>query len=393
MTRLYDRLRRKTNAGGFLPQIDGLRFLAIMPVVIAHLNVFVVAKAALMLAPGSFSYWLSGVINNSARQGVMLFFIISGFILVTPFAKQFLYGGKTIVLKDYFLRRVTRLEPPYIINNILYAILVVFFASHGYASLFPDGTVLKHLGASLLYIHNIVYSGYPALNYVTWSLEVEIQFYLLVPLLVLLFKLPTFFRRAFLLSLIFVFPVLQHFYIPSFISLYNFIQYFLIGFFVADLYLSGFTIKLNVIVDFLIGLCAVASIFYIDIQKAVLLEYIFMVLMLIFSLLALTGNFWKKVLSIRVITTIGGMCYSIYLWHTAIISGIGNHFILIGGYHYYPIALLLQTIIIVPILLVLTTIFYVLIEQPCMDRNWSSKLFRYVYERFLAIKVAFMKFI
>lgn len=375
---LYDKLQRKTNSTSFIPQIDGLRFLAILPVVIAHLNIFVVAKSHFVFTENSFNYWLSYIINESAIKGVMIFFVISGFILVLPFAKQFLQGGKIVSLKSYFFRRLTRLEPPYILNNIAYAVLLVLFARHEYAALFPKGTILPHLGASLFYLHNILYPSHAAINYVTWSLEVEIQFYLLVPLLVLILKLPKFFRRVTLTSLIFLFPFLQHYYTPHFLSIYSFIQYFLIGFLLADLYLSGFKIKMNEMIDFLVGLLALIGVLGLSYQKNVFAEYGFIILILTFFIITLTGEFWRKVLSVRTLTTIGGMCYSIYLWHTAVISGIGNHITSVGVSGNYLLTLLLQMAIVLPILLVITTIFYLLIEQPCMDKNWPIKFWNFV---------------
>jgi hypothetical protein len=37
---------------------------------------------------------------------------------------------------------------------------------------------------------------------------------------------------------------------------------------------------------------------------------------------------------------------------------------------------LLQIIIAVPIMLVVTTAFYLLVERPCMDKDWPKKLFK-----------------
>ena len=35
-----------------------------------------------------------------------------------------------------------------------------------------------------------------------------------------------------------------------------------------------------------------------------------------------------------------------------------------------------------PTILLVGTVFYVLIERPCMDRNWPKKLGQYARERF-----------
>ena len=49
--------------------------------------------------------------------------------------------------------------------------------------------MVPNLIASLFYSHGLVYGRESAINGVAWSLEIEIQFYLLTPLLVLMFRL------------------------------------------------------------------------------------------------------------------------------------------------------------------------------------------------------------
>src|SRR5690349_19587132 len=55
-------------------------------------------------------------IFSTGHLGVQLFFAISGFILSLPFARCWLGGEKAVSLGGYYLRRVTRIEPPYIIH-------------------------------------------------------------------------------------------------------------------------------------------------------------------------------------------------------------------------------------------------------------------------------------
>ena len=63
--------------------------------------------------------------------------MISGFILGLPFARHVLANGPPVVLKQYFLRRLSRLEPPYIV-----AMITLFIASvvMGIVGAFADGT-------------------------------------------------------------------------------------------------------------------------------------------------------------------------------------------------------------------------------------------------------------
>ena len=105
--------KRKTNTTAFIPQIDGLRFVAIVMVLLFHINLFVTSKIPFAFSrPAADSWWLFRFLDSN-RKGVLLFFVISGFILALPFAKAAREQGKPVELKRYYLRRLTRLEPPY----------------------------------------------------------------------------------------------------------------------------------------------------------------------------------------------------------------------------------------------------------------------------------------
>lgn len=375
---IFDKLKRTTNSTDFLPQIDGLRFLAIAAVVIAHINTFVIVKTPVIFDDGSISSFVNGVIHGSAHKGVLLFFVISGFILGLPFAKHFLLGGRKISLKDYFLRRLTRLEPPYIINNIVFALLLIFVAQNEYSKMFADTSILQSLLASLTYTHNIFFPNNLAINSVTWSLEVEVQFYILVPLLILLFRLRPLLRRLTIVGVSFGMVVVQHFYQPEFISIFNFIQYFLAGFLLVDLHLSKKVIKLPPALDFLVGFSLVIGLLLVTLEKSVATNILFLVLLFAFGAISLLGEVWKKILSLRFFTSIGGMCYTIYLWHMAVISGLGNKVVHMHISDNYFITLLFQASIILPFVIAFSICLYLLIEKPCMDKEWPKKLAGYL---------------
>ncbi|MBY0308523.1 MAG: acyltransferase family protein, partial [Phycisphaerales bacterium] len=116
--------------------------------------------------------------------GVQLFFAISGFILAVPFARSALVTtDRRVSLRQYFLRRVTRLEPPYIFNLLVLAALLVAVKHE------PVVQTLRHLLASIFYFHYYVYGEGSTINGVAWSLEIEVQFYILARVLWVVFYL------------------------------------------------------------------------------------------------------------------------------------------------------------------------------------------------------------
>src|SRR5207248_1668760 len=147
---LLGRLSRETTSGRFIPEMDGLRFVAIAMVVLFHLNGYLTAKAV--------------------------------------------------------------------------------------AALFP------HLIASRCYMHNLIDARpSPALG-VAWSLEIEVQFYILVPVLTLFFAVKRrWLRRCLLLAVMAGSLAAQTLYLPDHprlaLSILAYLQYFLAGFLLADIFL------------------------------------------------------------------------------------------------------------------------------------------------------------
>ncbi len=176
----FSKFRRITYSTSYLPEVDGLRFLAIFSVVvIMHINHYIddkFFKGQLIQT----DYWKNFVLEGG--NGVPLFFIISGFILSLPFAKWRLNGEKKVQLKNYYLRRITRLEPPYIIA------LVIFFIAHVWVlHKYSFDQLLPHFFASVFYLHTVIYDSFSWVLPVAWSLEVEVQFYVLAPIFFLIF--------------------------------------------------------------------------------------------------------------------------------------------------------------------------------------------------------------
>jgi peptidoglycan/LPS O-acetylase OafA/YrhL len=105
---------------------------------------------------------------NNAATGVALFFVISGFLLYRPFAASMNDRAK-VSIRFFATNRALRILPLYLL-----VVIVVFLATGGH----PGRTLLKAL------TFTGVYSG-DDLVPVAWSLDDEVAFYFLLPLLYL----------------------------------------------------------------------------------------------------------------------------------------------------------------------------------------------------------------
>ena len=148
------------------PDIDGLRALAIVPVVLYHVG-----------ARGCFGGFV----------GVDVFFVISGYLITGILVRELERGG--ISLRDFYRRRVLRIFPA------LFAMLAAC-AAVAWAAMLPGefAAFARSTFATALFSSNLFFwreSGYfaPAAHSIpllhTWSLAVEEQFYLFWPLILM----------------------------------------------------------------------------------------------------------------------------------------------------------------------------------------------------------------
>jgi peptidoglycan/LPS O-acetylase OafA/YrhL len=364
-----NRFKRITGSGSYMPEIDGLRFIAVFLIAfMMHIGNLLLPAQLGVSSRGSHIYQL---VLWEAGYGVQLFFMISGFILALPFAKEKLLNQKKVNLKDYYWRRVTRIEPLYIITLALYFAMRVYLLHYDtFMGLLPNFL------ASIFYVHNIVYNSASAINGVAWSLEVEVQFYLLAPLLTQIYRLKnTVVRRGILIGFI-IFSTLifskNQFVNP--IVLIDKINFFLCGMLLTDLYLLRKKENNGVLIALLAGIVFFMYLFIPTIEHVsnyLSLLKIFAVTTLFYT--AITNNQVKKVLSFKIITVIGGMCYSIYLLHMGIYGIMRHKFFNIHLFSNITINIIFLYCLSVIIVLVISSLFFLLIEKPTMKKNWYKK--------------------
>ena len=155
----------------YRPEIDGLRAIAVMAVILYHANIPIYET----------NYFMGGYI------GVDIFFVISGYLITSIIINELVSTGN-FSFKYFYERRIRRIIPTLIIviivsipftwiymrpthlveysKSILYAL---FFASNVY--LYFSGSNYSALDSDLL----------PFLH--TWSLSVEEQFCVIFPII------------------------------------------------------------------------------------------------------------------------------------------------------------------------------------------------------------------
>jgi peptidoglycan/LPS O-acetylase OafA/YrhL len=233
--------------------------------------------------------------------------------------------------------------------------------------------VWPHLLASTVYVHNALFGGMSAVNYVTWSLEIEVQFYVLAPLLSLLFKLGKTTRRSVFLGASVVVPLVNTL-IPwesrYRLTLPFYVHLFLLGFFLADLYMSDwrYAPPRGRLWD------ALGAVAWIALAPAkahgtagqMLLPW----LVLVAYVGAFRGTTLNRIVRAPWLMTIGGMCYTIYLYHPLVIPIAGRLMLMLVQPASYWAGLLLVGLPIVAVVLLVSATMFLLCEKPFMQRGW-----------------------
>lgn len=368
---LKNHLRRITSDGSYIPEIEGLRFVAILAVVLFHVHTHAFRYGAVPTTG-----WIEFLFGQGAR-GVPLFFVLSGFLLSLPFAGARFDQRPSVSLKRYYGRRLTRLEPPFFLNLLLlYALLLAF----GYGT---NHELWPHLLASLFYVHAPVYAMWSKINPVSWSLEVEVQFYLLVPLLTAVFAVRSALaRRAVLLAVALGFAALHTFVFADprlALSLPGNLAYFAMGFFLTDLYLCSWRSRPQPHWAWdAVSLVGWPALFLLTGDA---IEFALPFLAFALCVATFRGKLFRKLLTLDWITIIGGMCYTIYLFHYQVIAAaffVTRRLVprtTPGAY------LAAQLVLLLPCVLAVSAVWFMLIERPCMKRDWPRRLWAYFFHR------------
>jgi peptidoglycan/LPS O-acetylase OafA/YrhL len=192
--------------------------------------------------------------------------------------------------------------------------------------------------ASVCYVHDIVYGYQSTVSGVAWSLETEVQFYLIAPFLAAaLFRIPgKVVRRIVLLGLMLITAAAVEAFMPAAVdrwngdswrmSLLNYLQYFLVGFLLADFYLCDWRMqaasKRRWAWD-LIGVLAWVFLWS-NVNGGMVAQVLLPPVMLIAYAAVFRGRWLNALVRNPWIFTIGGMCYTIYLWHQPILMAWGK---------------------------------------------------------------------
>ena len=334
----------------YQPHIDGLRAIAVISVLIFHIN----------------PSWLPG-----GFIGVDVFFVISGFLITSIINREI--SNNSFSIANFYNRRIKRILPVY------YAV-AIFTLGAGFFLFFPSdflelaqSTIASSLFASNYYFWST--SGYfskavelkPLLH--TWSLAVEEQFYIFWPLLLLILsRLVTPRIGNILISIVFVISVLVTVLLSK--SHPDFAYYSIVTRTFELMIGAMFSIysiqvkRLPSIINFLAVVFLLLSVTLIN--KSMLFPgYIALVPCIATGILITKGNeshYLNWILSTKAFVTVGLLSYSLYMWHWPVLA-------FTRYYYFEPTVINFISAVLVIFLLAHVSRRY--IERPFLKKKWE----------------------
>ena len=341
----------------YRPEIDGLRAVAVLPVILFH--------AGIDLFSGGY-------------VGVDIFFVISGYLITNLILIDLKH--KKFSLSEFYLRRVRRILP---------ALVLVILASLSVAWLFllPSNlvdfskSILYSLGFSSNFYFYITGTQYGAEDSLllpflhTWSLSIEEQYYIIFPLILLfVFKylkkyLIYILLMGFILSLSvahwasFNYPYINFYFLPT--RGWELLAGSILAYLeIKNKYYSGNKL-INNIFSILGFFLILHSILYFDDKmfhpSIFTLSPVLGVCLII--CFANKNSIVNKILSLKVFVATGLISYSLYLWHYPIFA---------FGRLKYDEIILIDKFWLILLTLFLSIASYLFIEKPFRNKNLIS---------------------
>jgi len=306
----------------FRNDIQGLRALAFLFVFLFHLN----------------PSWLPG-----GFIGVDIFFVISGYLITSILVHQKAKG--TFSFLTFYEKRIKRIVPAHFIM-LIFVLIAAYFIF-----LYNDITNLKNSALrTALFISNMLFAkgqsyfgvglnDNPLLH--TWSLSIEMQFYFILPLIIILIKnkyLP--YIMGGLIILLSGYStyemVVNHATSSMYFSLLARMPEFFVGSLLSLIFINRAPIsKNNSLIISTIGLLAIfGSAFYIN-GESIFPGILALIPTIGTGLLLISNkNIFSDLLSKKVMVHIGELSYSLYLWHWPIMAFMRYHEGKIGAYNF-----------------------------------------------------------
>lgn len=366
--------------------LDSLRGVAAVTVLFAHL--FVVFPEALShIDLSSGSAWQSPAtwfrytplrVFIGGRPAVILFFVLSGFVLAIPFLNR----GR-VEYVPYLIKRIFRIYVPFSVSIALAAVLFVIFGGYTTESLshwFLEDSWNQQLTSKMV-INHLIMTGtkqYMSLNNVMWSLVHELRISMIYPYIFLLLRCSKLklsiaaIAAAYLVSKVCIILFGENQIVLSWLESLGYVVFFAIGALLA--------INMNILVKLLSKIKNRSRVILFCISIVALSipagapgsELVFGFASAFLIIYALISDWWAYFLNMWPLRFLGKISFSLYLFHLPIVLVVFR----LGGSYQWPMGW--SVVVSVLMALLVSIIAYALVERPSIwaGRTLAARLMR-----------------
>ena len=176
---------RQTRIPGYLCALDGLRAVSLLLIFLFHSWQQSWIFLTLRLNADTYLFNLT-VLQRFGYVAIDTFFVLSGFCLFYPIARDMFGESHFRGWKDFFIKRARRIYPSYALMLLL---LLVFPVLSYITNLMTSPVELaRHFLSHLFFVHNYSAETLGSTISTAWTMSIEVQFYLLFPLLCIPFR-------------------------------------------------------------------------------------------------------------------------------------------------------------------------------------------------------------
>lgn len=346
-------------------RVEALRAVAALSVVVAHCWQYAYHFGWASISP----YW-HRIVATAGNSGVELFFALSGYLIFRPFARRAFGAGPPVAIGNYARNRLLRIVPLYWV-----AVIVLLLATaHG-------GTATQWL-RFMGFAQNFSGRTLETVDGPMWSVVVEVQFYVLLPLLASAIAAVARGSKAVAASGVLAAGVVSaaamyHFGAHSPVwsrslpaTFYGFVPGMLLALLQIEwdqrrpAWVRSLVARRDVWLVVGLGLW-LADEWFVGIEPPLTMVAAFLTVGAV--VLPLTDGPGARVLDARPLALVGVASYSLYIWHVPVIaqlvklSALGTHFL----------ALLVVGL---PASLVAAALSYAVVERPALRlrRTWAT---------------------
>lgn len=292
-----------------LPGLNEIRAIACLLVLIGHIN-YEMTKY--------FQHNISWKLFNADKEGVTIFFTLSGFIITYRILLhyQYLKDGVWVFIRN----RALRIFPLYFICLFTVTSIMLIYN----ANIFDVNKFLYYI----FFIPNFLESGLPYLHHY-WSLGVEEQFYIIYPfVLIFILRYPSKFHWFFLFL---IYLILEYIRIAlysndsmsmSIVNEFGF-PFIILGCLSAIAYIYYDQSLSDIIINKIVQFLSAALLVFVLCLNMNLSIFIHDIVSIVTVILILTQVLIKdRIIELdnKILNHIGKISFSIYVWHPLIIA-------------------------------------------------------------------------